>query len=146
MKKITTLLVSLAFAFSAFCQADTTNNIPAVNQHKYKSLKSTAWALLAGGILLEGIAVATLEPMNFNMCLFCENQPPQKKSDDAVSTTLAIVGAGAIAASIPMFIIARTSKKKTIAVGYKQQHLLLPAEAKYINKTSQPAISLFVKL
>ena len=129
MKKITILLTTTILSFQCFCQGSLRDSLSTSYLQRGKNQKTAAWIMLGGGVGLIGLAAAVAEPIQpINICLFCENQPPQTPRNDALPTTFALAGLASIIGSIPMFIVAHHTKTKASSIGFKEQPIFLPGK------------------
>ena len=140
MKKVITLVTLVALSSQCFSQLASTDSLATNYLQKGKNQKTLAWVMLGGGVGLIVQAGAVAEPIQYNICLFCENQPLVKQRNDALPTTLAITGLVSILASIPMFVVAHHTKTKASSIGFKQLPVYLPGKNSEASQKSQLAI------
>ncbi len=141
MKKVITLVMIILLSCQCFSQASSNDNIAINYLQKSKNQKTVAWFMLGGGVGLIVLAGVVAEPVKINICLFCENQPPEPKRNDALPNTLAIAGLVSMLGSIPMFVVAHHTRTKASSVGFKQQPVFLPGNNAEISQKSQLAIA-----
>ena len=141
MKKAITLLTGILLFTNCFSQeVSLKDSITTDYLQKSKNQRTAAWVMLGGGVALITLAGAVAEPIKYNICLFCENQPPQPERNDALPNTLAIAGLASILGSIPMFIVAHHTRTKTSSIGFKEQPIFLPGKDGSVYHKTQLAV------
>ena len=137
MKKVILSLTILLLITHAFSQ-DTTLTLLTKEDYlrKSKSQKTAAWILLGTSVVSLLGSAATYEFTVWG---------DQSDIDNNGSTVLAIVGVGALASSITLFIAAGRNRRKATYLTINQESMLLPENFTRHSKV-YPTASLVIRL
>ena len=110
---------------------------------KKSSRQKTGGLLLlttGSALIIISMAIAIEDLGNSLDCLLCPDPPPQKDHSGTI-TVLAITGAAAIIASVPMLVAARKNKKAAVRLSFINQHAEIIVHNRYY-RSSIPSMAL----
>lgn len=112
-------IISLVLTVSTFIFSQQTNTVvPALSKTDYlqksKQQKKAAWILLSGGFVLTTVGLLTKAHEVYDSNSF-------DRSYSNKETPLTISGTLAMAASIPLFIVAAKNKNKAMSFSFKNE-------------------------